>query len=81
MIFPITLSQANGIEDARFVVFDKMRAAHLLRDLHGLQRHGDPLRTYRNERLQVLSDDTAQGAAVATKEWGFFPARSTAATP
>ncbi len=36
VIFPITESQSNGIEDARFVKFEHSERTSLLRDLHGL---------------------------------------------
>ncbi len=36
VIFPVTLSQSNGIEDARFVEFDDGGEKDLLRDLHRL---------------------------------------------
>ena len=40
VIFPVTDSQSNGIEDARFVEFVDEGRKTLLRDLHGLQRAG-----------------------------------------
>ena len=36
VIFPVTQSQSNGIEDARFVEFGDGGRRDLLRDLHGL---------------------------------------------
>ena len=36
VIFPVTASQSNGIEDARFVEFDDGGRTIYLRDLHRL---------------------------------------------
>ena len=41
VIFPVTASQAHGIEDARFVEFEDGGHQDLLRDVHRLYRAGD----------------------------------------
>ena len=78
VIFPITDAQSNGIEDARFVEFRRRRANNVLRDLHGLQRQGDPLRVARNDGFQIVPHDAAcrtsgaqqgHGAVSAQDRW------------
>ena len=80
VIFPITDAQANGIEDARFVAIQRRRTNNLLRDLHGLQRQGDPLRVARNDGFPIVPDDSARAdRRRATRAWRCFRGKSTAA--
>ena len=58
----------------------RRRTNNVLRDLHGLQRQGDPLRAARNDRFQIVPNDpTLPDRRRATKAWLCFRARSMAA--
>ena len=81
MIFPVTDAQSNGIEDARFVEFDDGGQNDILRDLHSLQRQGDPLRAARNHGFPIVPDDPAcADRRRATRAWRCFREKSMAAT-
>ena len=55
VIFPSSPTEANGIEDARFVaVSRRRRLGPLLRHLHRLRRQGDPAPDPRDRRLPAL---------------------------
>ena len=56
VIFPVTQSQSNGIEDARFVRVQGWRQRDVLRDLHRLQWAGNQVGVDRDARLCVLPD-------------------------
>lgn len=56
VIFPVTESQSNGIEDARFVEFHDEGQKNLLCDIHRVQRPGDKVRADRDYRLHLLPD-------------------------
>ena len=59
----------------------RRRTNNVLRDLHGLQRPGDPLRAARNHRFPIVPDDARlPDQRRATKAWLCFRARSMAAT-
>ena len=75
VIFPITDAQANGIEDARFVAIRRRRANDVLRDLHGLQRQGDPLRAARDDGFPIVPDDAAGRHGGAQQGHGAVPAQ------
>ena len=60
VIFPVTDAQSNGIEDARFVEFQRQRPKGLLRDLHCLQRERHSLRAARDGGFSFVPHDAPQ---------------------
>jgi len=77
VIFPVTEAQSNGIEDARFVRFQRRRE-DLLRDLHAYS--GRAIRSEMIETSDFVSFrlSTLQGSAARNKGMALFPRKSMA---
>ena len=75
VIFPVTESQSNGIEDARFVEFRDDGPKNLLRDLYRLQRTRDPFRIDRDQRFHVVPADAPERCRGTQQRHGAFPAQ------
>ena len=82
VIFPVTAVPVERHRGRPLRRIHRWRPEDLLRDLHRLQRHGDPVGVDRDQRLSVVPDVAAAAALPrATRAWRCSRARSTASTP